>query len=166
MDWPVSEGFFDASALTFAVMYFGVHRRANMLKSVNGNNLERARAGIRNAAWDLTYLSQWVRRSRQEPEHPWMFCTNDRVLAELGNYLVTDETDQSLSALSTVFDRHWSKRDAEALLAHYQHCWDVVCRSPDRPHLVHERLRHLEEITGIVEQELSRTFPAPDGRTG
>ena len=56
LDWSVHDGFFDATALAFAIMYFGRQQRGKMLKHIN-SNFKRAQGGIKNAAWDLTYLS-------------------------------------------------------------------------------------------------------------
>lgn len=160
LDWSVHEGFFNGTAIAFAVMYFGRHPHANMIKHSNTKDFQRCQKGIKNAAWDLTYLSHWVRRSRQEVAHAWMFCTNDRALAYLGQHLVTDEGDEHHHRLAVVLRHHWPDCHAD-LVSHYQHCCTEAETMPDRAGVVNERLRHLDDLTMRLEQDLRQTFPAP-----
>jgi len=70
LDWMYNDFLMGHAALGLAVHYFapGAIRR-RLLKGLRSPKREVAIAGVRNAAWDLTHLSQWVdeiRRQEQE----------------------------------------------------------------------------------------------------
>jgi hypothetical protein len=80
-----------------AIHYFapGVARRG-LFKWIESSDRERALAGIRNAAWDLTLLSEWLRHIQRQQE---------------------SGTDRPLVILASFDD--WVKRLARAIV-HYE----------------------------------------------
>ena len=92
LDWMSEEFFLAGPALMFAAMYFGPQsRRSGMLKKLRSENRVMALNGIRNAAWDITHLSDFVERiGRQETKKAYLFGTADKALSSIAEMLITD----------------------------------------------------------------------------
>jgi hypothetical protein len=47
-----------------------------MIKKINSTNLDKLQDGLRNAAWDLTYIIKFRKLSKDQPENiVWFFCS-------------------------------------------------------------------------------------------
>jgi len=120
IEWSVSPGFFDGVAIAFGARLFG---RANppgrLLKSVRSKNVEKCLSGVRNAAWDLTYISHWSKQSVEDEEQRiWILCTNDRVLRSLARVAVGED-----GQASALFRENWRPNEAAALEREYLDAW-------------------------------------------
>ena len=152
--WSSDAGFFDGVALAFGAMFFGERRAGTMLKSVKSNSFERCVAGIKNASWDLTYMSHWVSRAREDEERAiWIFCTHDGGCASVARSAVGTDVD-SLS----LFKQNFKPPDAESLQAEYRDLLAGTTDPGDRREVVSERLELLEEAQLALDTELSRAI--------
>lgn len=159
LDWSVDEAFLDGVATCFAIAFFGSRRPRGMLQGVRSASLERCLKSIRNAAWDLAYVSYWEKYARDgESDKIWIFCTFDRLLGQLARAAVGDRDGDTEAAAGGLFRANWSTPDAEALFAHYK---DVLSRaepSPEREAVVRHRLENIDDLTLGTERELAATF--------
>jgi len=92
-EWMVSDFIVAGPAAMFATMYLSPRAaRARMMKHLRSPDRERALAGIRNAAWDITYLSEFVQRVKAANYNSQRFilATGDRTMAELASLLFPD----------------------------------------------------------------------------
>lgn len=113
--WSLEPGFFDAMALTFAVVFFGQRRPGNMLKGVRSNSIERSLQGIANASWDLTYISHWLQRARNDKDRAiWLFCTHDRTCANLAWCGIGPA-----GSIRSLFEANYGASDAQSLYREY-----------------------------------------------
>jgi len=156
IDWSATSGFFDATAVCFAAVFFGRNRPRGMLNGVRSHSLDRCLLSIRNAAWDLTYLSEWIRCGKQ-PRRIWAFCTNDRLLGRLARISVGP--DRSARDL---FDENWSAREAEQIHSHYLEAWSRVSSDPSRGDVLRERYDNIAALTEAILAELSVHYGTPD----
>lgn len=63
LQWLHSDFLFSAPAFCMAAIYFAPNtRRGGLLKGLRSSDRLRAAKGIRNAAWDLALLSEWLKR--------------------------------------------------------------------------------------------------------
>ncbi len=148
--WSVSPGYFDAVALSFAILLFGRNTPGRMLKYARSNNLERCFSGIRNVAWDLTYISFWVSEAcKSEDERIWIFCTNDRVCAELAKASVGNEND-----IESLFKNNWNRSEAVRLHDHYRKSYNTAQSSANRTAELKERFENIDELRGIIERQI------------
>lgn len=93
LDWMVSDFIVAGPAAIFAAMFLSPRAsRAGMLKHLKSPDRARAISGVRNATWDITHLSDFVRRatSQDNAAKRFIFATADRVLAQLGSMLFVD----------------------------------------------------------------------------
>jgi hypothetical protein len=89
-----------------------------MLKQIKSPDRARALAGVRNAAWDITHLSDFVRRVKATDyeEQRFIFATADQALAQLGHLLFvdTEHLDGFEQQLAAAIAPWWAK-DAAAV---------------------------------------------------
>jgi|GEM_PF-3571361 len=152
--WSSNAGFFDGTALAFGAIFFGTHRAGKMLKSVRSDSFDRCVAGIKNASWDLTYISHWISRAREDGERAmWTFCTYDWVCASVARSTVGPEGD-SLG----LFTQNFKSSDAVSL--HDEYC-DLLVGAPDsdeRREVVRQRFESLDDLQLDLDGELSRAI--------
>lgn len=116
LDWMLSDFFVAGPAAIFAAMFLSPRAsRSGMLKQLKSPDRTRAIAGVRNAAWDITHLSDFVRRvkSTDDPDKRFIFATADRALAQLGKIMFTDaqNLDKFKEKMATNIAPWW-KNDA------------------------------------------------------
>lgn len=88
-DWMYDDFQWCGPAALFAVMYFGPRAsRRGLLKDQRSHDRERAISGARNAAWDITHLSDFARRvNGGDPTDRYIFASTDRALVTLARLL-------------------------------------------------------------------------------
>lgn len=151
LDWSISPGFFDGLAIAFAVRLFGRAKpRGRMLKSVRSRDAGKCFAGIRNAAWDLTYISHWAKQSGTDEEgRIWILCTNDKVLRDLARMAVGDE-----DRVAELFKQNWQSREADALKDQYLDAWRRAQGSEERSNSMRRRFEHLDALRESIEDRI------------
>lgn len=83
LDWMERDFFIAAPAAVFATYLFApIPKYGRALKGTESADRERAIAGIKNAAWDVTHVSELVRmaREREADGNRYIFVTAERVL--------------------------------------------------------------------------------------
>jgi hypothetical protein len=88
--WMYEDFIIGGPALIFAIYYLTPNsKRKGLLKNLRSNNRQKALDGIKNSAWDVTFLSDWILRiSRQKTENKLtILCSLDRNLIRLANML-------------------------------------------------------------------------------
>ena len=98
LDWMVDEFILAGPAAMFCTKFLSPRApRAGLVKGFRSPNRDRALAGVRNAAWDVTYLSELT--SRAQPgsyaKARCIFVSADRALAELAPLLLIDVENAS-----------------------------------------------------------------------
>ncbi|APR53176.1 hypothetical protein CA223_04405 [Sphingomonas koreensis] len=116
LQWMAEDFFLAGPAAIFATMYFSPFAgKRRLFKQLRSKDRERAIAGIRNAAWDMTHLSQFVaQQKRSNGENIFfLFATADRGLAEIAPILMidADETEYA-DMLAQRLSGWWPPRDA------------------------------------------------------
>jgi hypothetical protein len=97
-DWMVSDFIVAGPAAVFAAMFLSPRAsRAGMIKYIRSPDRRRAIDGVRNAAWDITHLSEFARHVSQNEYSTkrFIFATADRALAQLAQLIFGD--DEGLS---------------------------------------------------------------------
>jgi len=98
LDWMVDEFILAGPAAIFCTKFLSPRApRAGLVKGFRSANRDRAMAGVRNAAWDVTYLSELTRRAQpgSYAMARCIFASADRALAELAPLLLIDVEDAS-----------------------------------------------------------------------
>lgn len=119
LDWMYNDFILGGPALLFASLYFAPSApRKRMLKHLRSPDRARAVRGVRNAAWDVTHLSDFVRRVEEEGRGTkrFLFATADRALALVASSLIqhADDLDRPES-LATQLTAWWPPADAQTI---------------------------------------------------
>jgi hypothetical protein len=88
--WMYQDFIIGGPALMFAIHYLTPNsERSGLLKNLRSPDRERAVRGIRNASWDVTLLSEWIRRAGEQKQTNTLtlLCSLDRKLLDLGRML-------------------------------------------------------------------------------
>jgi hypothetical protein len=119
LDWMVSDFFIAGPAAIFSTMYFSPNStRRRMMKQLRSADRVKAIAGIKNATWDITHLSDFARRSKLSESQPvrFLFATADKNLARIAPLLLIDCNPNDLhSELSSSLSAWWEAPDADCI---------------------------------------------------
>jgi hypothetical protein len=88
--WMYQDFVIGGPALMFAIHYLAPNSERNgLLKNLRSADRERALRGIRNASWDVTLLSEWIRRAGEQRQTNilTLLCSLDRKLVDLARML-------------------------------------------------------------------------------
>jgi hypothetical protein len=117
--WMIDDYFLAGPAAIFATMYFAPFaQKRRLIKSLRSPNRDRAIGGIKNAAWDITHLSNFVEQRKRSQSEPifFIFATGDRGLAEIAPVLMVDADEHEyVGCLAERLSAWWPTRDAEAI---------------------------------------------------
>lgn len=129
LDWMIDDFILAGPAFVYAARYFATRNaRGKMIKSLLSSDREKAILGIRNAAWDITYLSEFIKAAkRDEADRRYILATCDKALADVGALLIMGpERDENCPSLEEGLQSYWSSRDALRITGRYLECCDIV----------------------------------------
>jgi hypothetical protein len=92
-----------------------------MIKGINSNNKEKLIHGVRNAAWDLTYITYWGDKAEHEQgESIWFLCSNDKVLKKIAESILIEKGLERDDFLKDIFIGFWGHKDGVKVFTQYQ----------------------------------------------
>lgn len=112
LHWMYEDFLIGGPASILAVNYLAPNSdRKGLLKNLWSPDRERAVLGVRNAAWDLTLLSDWISRVQEQERRNELslLCSLDRKVIEFAR-LLTDESPEeptAVSPLSRIYESLW-----------------------------------------------------------
>lgn len=144
--WMYEDFIIGGPGLMFAIYYLAPNSaRSGLLKNLRSEDRERALRGIRNASWDLTLLSDWIRRGEEQKGKNalTLLCSLDRKLMKLALILAPhpagdSEGDFRGSALRKILEP-WGKKQAHEiseLIERFMTTPNNPSRQIHRPHEV------------------------------
>lgn len=124
IDWMYEDFQLCGPAAVFAAVYFSGGRPPKMMKGLRGHDRAKAIAGVRNAAWDITYLSHFVDavRDSEARQTRTILATRDDALAAIAPLvLLGPEPNEGWPSLGQALEQWWpatdAKRNADRLMA-------------------------------------------------
>jgi hypothetical protein len=93
-----------------------------MIKQLRAPHRERALVGVRNAAWDITYLSEFVRKVNASTtagggSRRYILASMDRRLRSVATTLLAaPDTVADRAEAVEVFAKWWHREDAETIV--------------------------------------------------
>lgn len=91
LDWMHSDFIIAGPAAMLACIYFAPNSppRKGLLKRLNSPDRQRALEGVKNAAWDITHLSDFIKKVNEaEGEGTrYLFASTDRTLHKMAKFL-------------------------------------------------------------------------------
>lgn len=136
MRWMFEEFMLAGPAMVFALFYLAPRGpKAGLMKGLRSQNPEKRIAGIRNAAWDITQLSEFIRRvgESDSTRTQYLFATADEGLSRIAQaVLSTTDKNEEWEWLGDQVAPYWGAKLAEDLVAHY-HSYTAREKDPSRP---------------------------------
>lgn len=119
LDWMEADFLIASPAAVFAAMYFGSNtQKAGALKGLRSKDRTRAIEGIRNAAWDITHISDFVTRSEahRDEGRRYLFATADRALHEVASMVIgMSATLSDGASLENDLSSWWPRKQAATI---------------------------------------------------
>jgi len=131
--WMYEDFILGGPAALLAAVYFAPNSppRSGLFKSLRSSDRERAISGICNAAWDLTHLSDFIRRVQEDKDKRYLFASFDAGARHVARLLLGAGQDQEGGrAIAVGLRRWWSDDDAE-LIAQTLSAYYGQPRSPE-----------------------------------
>lgn len=129
LDWMYSDFILGGPAFLFASLYFAPSApRRRLLKQLRSQDRARALDGVRNAAWDLTHISDFIRRVREGSEQErFILASADKGLTNVAETLILcpDEPDAA-DVLTDGLSKWWPHDHARTIAAAYATCVEGI----------------------------------------
>ncbi|CUJ75449.1 Uncharacterised protein [Achromobacter xylosoxidans] len=135
LDWMRTDFIFGGPAALLASVYFAPNSppKRRVFKDQASADREAALEGVKNAAWDLTHLSDFVRRVNEHGPTAttrYLFASFDKALRQFARLLFVYDADQSMQdMLPAALSPWWGASDATTIAAAVSESLEHV-RSP------------------------------------
>ena len=145
LNWMHSDFITALPAAVLACIYFAPNSppRAGLLKRLNSPDRQRALDGVKNAAWDITHLSDFIRKVNEAEGQGtrYLLASNDKALHVMAKFL---------------FDFGADGIHVDPMVEGLSSWWPI-----DQAIAVAERIARLIEEAGAANRTLNN--PQPDG---
>ncbi|MBU2071702.1 MAG: hypothetical protein KKE72_05095 [Gammaproteobacteria bacterium] len=159
LEWMFEDFILAGPGIILACVYFAPNSppRAGLFKSLRSSNRARAIAGVRNAAWDLTHLSDFVLRSNSASNGNtrYIFASLDAGLRCISELLFRYACDQNQPhQLAKGLLRWWPVQDAEKI-ADFIFKYYGAARSADWQNKNNEKQSYIDDLIFLGEAKLN-----------
>lgn len=136
LDWMVEDFILAGPAVLYAARAFAtLDRRSGMMKGIRSADREKTLKGVKNAAWDITYLSEFVRRIPigEAEKRRYILATADRALADVAPItLLGPEPTDDQPSMEQALSAWWHPRDARRISRRLFDCTAITQGRPAR----------------------------------
>lgn len=127
ISWMQNDFLHIGPALCLANRYLAPNGpKKRLFKSLRSSDRDRALAGIRNAAWDLAFVSEWWNKVRTQSDDKkiWILATLDRGLHDIARAFVgpADTPEPADTSLRVEFVTFWGPDKGGRLVDLYHEC--------------------------------------------
>jgi len=153
IEWMYSDFMLSGPAAIFSAIFFAPKKppKSGMIKKLRSSNREQALNGIKNAAWDLTYLSEFTKLINQDSigEYRYIFASFDKTLRAIARSLIppTLEIDPREHTKS-ILSQWWPKQEAAEIVETIFELQEII---NDR-HWLSKRPSRKDYITFFIEK--------------
>jgi hypothetical protein len=110
-----------------------------MIKKINTDDANTLIKGVKNAAWDLTYITKYRNLSKNQSEQTiWFFCSNDNLLKILARGLYLKEDQKIEIAMQNLINDFWGKKKGNKVYEHYK-AMEMAISSDKEARIMHNR---------------------------
>ncbi len=159
LQWMVDDFIFAGPAACFAGMYYSsTAQRGGMIKHLRSPNRDRAIAGVKNAAWDITYISDFIQRVRDpaNEENWFILATADKSLAAVASLANLSAVQDDIAQ---AFQKWWPKRDAMNIADEFIRIAELVSQRPMRTSKANDE-SPVEKFIRVGERSVRNWRPA------
>jgi len=128
LEWMRDDFILAGPAAILAFLYFAPDSppRKGLLKDLKADDRQKALAGAKNAAWDITYLSDFARRINEASDAQrtrYIFASFDKKLRELARFVIGEHEEMGVhESLPKSFERWWPSKDAQRIADLWASC--------------------------------------------
>jgi hypothetical protein len=154
--WMENESYFNAIAGIFSLVFFSPKRYGKMLKGINSISKTKLLSGLKNAAWDMTYIRYWSKSCKDADENKfWLLCSNDIALRRVASHIFEDPELGEGHLLQTL-ESYWGQNKAKQILKVYHHAWDrVASDEAARDAVLLPRFQNIDRSIAALEGQLT-----------
>jgi hypothetical protein len=136
-DWMVNDYAVSGNALLFSLIYFSPAKFGKMIK--NRRKADLRIDGIKNAAWDLCYLTYLMKHIKNDSKY-YMLITNDTKLTDLGNLMYGSNYNgkEIPNTAEKTLKKFWGKQYKNAITIYKD--LNTMINSEDRTTLLNQKL--------------------------
>ncbi len=142
----------------FAQRYFAPNSsKRGLLKGLRSNDRSKAIQGAKNAAWDITHLSDFVRRVEEGAAHGirYIFATADKLLGEIAPKLLVGSVNGLEPEIQSEMRGLWGDRDSIKISQKFVELADLAQNHPTR----RNRQLPIDELISSLEREIHLWTP-------
>jgi len=165
LKWVVEDCFSTPASTIFALIFFSPKSSSfgTMIKKINSLNLDKLQDGLKNAAWDLTYIIEFRKLSKNQPDNIiWFFCSHDKVLKKIVRNIFLRTEDDIQVALNTLINEFWGKTKGKLVLEYYQ---KMAASITENDEMRIQRNRNVRaNINSMIERKEVEIFSGEDQR--
>lgn len=162
LEWMYKEFILGGPAFLFACLYFAPSApRRRLLKQLRSPDRSRAIDGVKNAAWDLTHISDFVRRVHEGSERErYILATADKGLREIAATLVScSDLEDATHGLEATLGRWWKSKHAEKIAEAYTACVVSMDDSSRHANQTNPPSTYIADLIELGEQRLIAWSP-------
>lgn len=150
--WMLNETVISAVATSFATIYFGPHDKRPLIKRINSRYSDKLLDGIKNATWDMCYLSHWGKMvTSSDSNKANLLCSCDTDLLDVAECLFfNNSVTVTETAIERVFLKHWPPNLMKQLIEQRSQLHESVRKNPKKREL------HIKESWGRLDQMILR----------
>jgi hypothetical protein len=151
LDWMINEFIVAGPAALVASVYFAPRsHRGGMFKGLRSENKEKVLHGIRNEAWDITHLSDFVKRvaNENQREKRYIFASADKKLVTIASSLMIRESRLLEIKIDQYLFHFWPQKDAVLIAKNLS---KVILEERQRERPIFDG-RQIEELISLGEQ--------------
>ncbi|WP_019866082.1 hypothetical protein [Methylovulum miyakonense] len=120
-DWVIHDFRSSTGPLMFALLFLSPKKPGKMIKNINTKDFPTLIKNIKNAAWDLTYLAELRKRSKNQPDDTiWFFCSQDKLLQRIERLLLLKKGYEIEAVIQNLIDEFWGKSNVQKVYKYYQ----------------------------------------------
>lgn len=171
LNWCYDEFFFSAAATVYGSLALSPKRKGNMFKKLRSAQATAAMRGIRNAAWDMTLLSEWEIKQKKmtSTKNHYLICSLDRAVTDVANTVMCQGLDEQARSkvLRSRFISEWGQHNGVQVFESYTKLGRTIDTDCNRPANQQRPLSFWNKRIAMLEQgvELARrrTYPGNAG---
>lgn len=156
LQWVRESSLFIPATESFVLLFFSENRLSKMIKGINSANKEKLIHGVRNAAWDLKYITYWGNKAEQEQGQTiWFLCSNDNVLKKIAELMLIEKGNERNDFLKNIFMGYWGYEDGFKVFTQYQSLEEeVLAQGVKRKDIVRGLERQIDSAILSYEEAL------------
>lgn len=155
LEWITHDCSTSPGSIIFALLFFSPKRSSlpTMIKKINTGNADTLIKGVKNAAWDLTYITKYRKLSKNQSEQTiWFFCSNDNLLKIIARSLYLKEDQKIETAVQSLINDYWGNKKGNKVYEHYK-AMEMVISSDKEARIIHNKKIDLQIDQMISELE-------------